>query len=66
MLTTTLSHVEWVGGSSHGSSQHDPELTECSESRLVASPIEPPLQPKADPSETLWRKKYAGMTDFDR
>jgi hypothetical protein len=32
----------------------------------VASSIEPPLQPKADPSEALWRKKYAGMTDFDR
>ena len=23
-----------------------------------------PLQPEADPSEALWRKKHAGMTDF--
>jgi hypothetical protein len=25
-----------------------------------------PLQPKADPSEALWRKKHAGMTDFEK
>jgi hypothetical protein len=43
VLTTTLSHVEWVGG---------------------PAGISPgfPLQPKADPSEALWRKKHAGMT----
>jgi hypothetical protein len=23
-----------------------------------------PLQPEADPSEALWRKKHAGMTDL--
>jgi hypothetical protein len=29
----------------------------------VVSTVEPPLQPEADPSEALWRKKHAGMTD---
>jgi hypothetical protein len=24
-----------------------------------------PLQPEADPSEALWRKKHAGMMDFE-
>ncbi len=41
--------------------------TTLSQAEWVGGPVRNspgfPLQPEADPSEALWRKKHAGMTD---